>query len=183
MGKGVMISAKSIAASLMVVFSFVGCSQAQTYEETVNYIFNGNKTWSSVNWSIFSSKLSNYDQSKCTVDIDTGGFISDITKGKISLYGMQNFSFNERCMRDDEKRRRVCHGYTGLRIESKGKILTGVMKPDLSNATLAFLTASVPDCSGSCEFPRPSVEDAARLSAAFEHLWTKFCPRGERTAF
>jgi hypothetical protein len=45
-------------------------SLAQSYEETLNFIFNGNKQWSSVSFqTTMSNQLTNYNQENCTVDL------------------------------------------------------------------------------------------------------------------
>lgn len=55
-----------------------GPAFSQSFEETLNFAFNGDKQWSSVvygpgyNKQLFNNVLSNYDQSNCTVNLDYG---------------------------------------------------------------------------------------------------------------
>jgi hypothetical protein len=67
---------KAILTSAALFFT-IGTvdATAQTYEETLNFIFNGNKSWSSVSYgtlSVFSNKLANYNEANCTVNLTIG---------------------------------------------------------------------------------------------------------------
>lgn len=67
-----------IASVILTNIATPNSALAQSFEETVNFAFNGNKQWESVvygpgyNQKLFNNVLSNYNQTNCTVNLDYG---------------------------------------------------------------------------------------------------------------
>ena len=148
-------------STIITVLGLLACSscrtiaQTPTYEETVSFIFNGNKEWRSVKFGmIFRNELSDFDKSNCTVRIESG-----------TRSGVVNF-------REVARWRWQPYAESGIQIgnlelQGDGTVFDG-----------KYWVSRIETWSGckkSCNFKTP-VLDPLKLEAAFTHLWENFCP-------
>lgn len=150
---------RAIALSIMVYLQGANILFAQTYQETLNFIFNGEKAWSATKFqTIMFNRLSNYDQENCTVQIESAPYTR---KGTVSLGAITRW--NWQATSDGTLRFGI------LRLESEGNIFDGVY----------FSQGVVRNgCGKNCSFITPSDFDSSRLTSAFQHLWNNYCKPG-----
>jgi hypothetical protein len=162
------LSIKCILVSIALTDVFgMANAEAQSYEETVNYIFNTNKQANSVRYGLGQydyNVLSNYNANDCTVEIDSG--LSTIS-GKIFLKNIRRWSW-----RPFMRMETVTNGQ--LTLESEGKMFEGFYTPNGMRPGMGFTSRK--DCYQSCQFNTPREMEMWRLEAAFKHLWKNYCP-------
>jgi len=92
--------------TMIIVLLLPFTTSAQTYEETVNFIFNGNKEWSRAQYGRYEmlyNSITDYDKEHCTATIlidikcDNCNLVSLSTlfyrKGTIYLAGLTRWSW------------------------------------------------------------------------------------------
>jgi hypothetical protein len=133
---------------------------AQSYEETLNFIFNGNKQWSSVSFqTMMSNQLTNFNQEKCTVDLVSTPYRR---RGTINLKAITRWNWKP------TSDGTLSFGL--LRLESEGDIFDGdyYTQGSMKNG-----------CGKNCSFITPIDFDTSRLTSAFQHLWGNYCEAGK----
>jgi hypothetical protein len=147
--------------SLGCVISFMNTTAlfAQSYEETLNFIFNGNKAWSGVEFGAnMANQLSDYDQEKCTVQIRSTPYRR---LGTIYLGALTRWRWEVKSDGTNE--------FGMLHLEAEGDIFHGdyFSQGNMRNG-----------CGKNCSFLAPVDLDSSRLASAFQHLWNNYCKQG-----
>ncbi len=150
-------------ALLSLIFALPAnhCANAQTFNETVNFIFNVKKEWPEIDFDRgFHTELSQHNQDDCTVRIRSVPFIRD---GVINLRNVQDWDW------------KPWASIGALVLKGQGEIFRGEMW--IMNQG-GFTVGKVQSCSTRCVFFTPyraTEPEILKLRAAFSLLW-KYCP-------
>ena len=177
-------SRMTIRTVAIVAWLFVSQGvHAQSFRETVNFIFLGDRFSSSTSVNETRVWLGNFDEKSCSVDwfpkVEMPGLEMDTSQRlTLNLKGISHMSWDKRCGKSYPLMPGRCAYWDQiLQIESEQRL---VLK--YSHARHARNPAFA-RCDRSCSFIRPNIIDRARLEAAIRHLWSTFCPSGTRSEF
>lgn len=158
-----------------------------TFDQTVNFLLTTNKNWSQVNWNLWRTNITGYDEANCAVTVVTQLGNVDVFSGTLSLAGLKNWKI-QRMVATDGSSNQIGYQYDQLRIQTDGTILKGTYFPATFGpaSSLSFAAALgqyKQQCSNQCYLAIPSDTDAERFKKALDYLFANYCKAGEADPF
>lgn len=107
-----------------------------SFAETANFILTTNKSWSSVNFDgVWSTKITNYNQAKCSVDIETHFGVFLIAQGTLNLNGLKSWKGTPMTVYDGS-RNQFRYRYAAFTIEKMEVYLRANLSKQISRTLL-----------------------------------------------